>query len=61
MGSFPIGRVHLLSDEDTGVDIPRHHFAPSSKRSVTTPFQGVDPGSNPGGVTKDLYVCLVNI
>ena len=37
------------------------NFAPSSKRSVTTPFQGVDPGSNPGGVTKDLYVCLVNI
>ena len=30
MGSLPIGRVHLLSDEDAGVDIPRHHFAPSS-------------------------------
>ena len=23
MGSFPIGRVHLLSDEDTSVDNPR--------------------------------------
>ena len=26
-------------------------MTPSSKRLVTTPFQGVDPGSNPGGAT----------
>lgn len=28
--------------------------APSSKRSVTTPFQGVDASSNLAGVTKAL-------
>ena len=51
MGSLPIERVHLLSDEDTGADILRHHLALSSTQARTPPFQGGKPGSTPGRVT----------
>ena len=51
MGSQPIGRVHLLSDEDTGVDIPRRHLALSSTQARISAFHAEELGSTPGRVT----------